>query len=137
MEHSYNELISNRIFIGSADDASKAVALEKVNQVFDVRVNGRQEAVEYLYTHSPILENQEAATIKVGAEKIATSYQAGEKIYIHCGSGTGRAAVMAAATLLEIGAASTVEAAIEQVKHARPGAKFQPKMEAALKELYK
>ena len=59
------------------------------------------------------------------------------EIYIHCGSGTGRAAVMAAALLMETGQSSSIDVAIEKVKNARRGANFKPNMIDALHELYK
>ena len=133
----YDELIEGKICVGSADEAEAATLDQKATRVFDVRVYGRGEEVSYNYTHSPIEENNEAETIKKGAEQIAAAIRNGESVYIHCGSGTGRAAVMAAATLVELGEASTIDAAMDTVIQKRKGARFQPVMVDALKNLYK
>lgn len=131
------EIYDKRIFVGSAADAEQAAEQGLVTKVYDVRVNGRQEAVPYSYTHSPIEDQNEAQTIKRAAKQIAKDVDAGESIYIHCGSGTGRAAVMAAATLMELQQAATIEEAMETVKQKRKGANFKPNMVSALQSLYK
>lgn len=136
MERAYNEIITN-LFVGSADEAANAIHDQQVQHVFDVRVKGREEQVPYLYTHCPILESQEVKTIINGAKKIADAIRSGETVYIHCGSGTGRAAVMAAAVLLELKEASSVNNAMQIVSEKRRGARFQPVMVEALKSIYK
>lgn len=137
MERNFDEVLQQRIFVGSAADAQVAVSEGLVTKVYDVRINGRQEEVPYRYAHSPIEEDNEAHTIKLGAEKIASDYASGESIYIHCGSGTGRAAVMAAAALIETGQAASIDEAIDIVRSKRPGANFKPNMIEALYALYK
>ena len=133
----YDEVIEGKIYVGSADDAEYAITDQKATHVYDVRVNGRGEQVSYAYTHSPIEENNEAETIKKGAKEIAAAIHNGESVYIHCGSGTGRAAVMTAATLIELGEVSTIDEAINIVLQKRKGARFQPIMVNALEKLYK
>jgi protein-tyrosine phosphatase len=137
MERNFDEVLANRLYVGSAESAQQAMEEKLATGVFDVRVKGRQEAVPYSYTHSPIEEQNEASTIKYGAERIATQIAAGESIYIHCGSGTGRAAVMAAATLMELGQSPSIDAAIETIQEKRTGANFKPNMVEALRTLYK
>lgn len=137
MERQYDELIEGKIYVGSADGAEAAILDQKATKVFDVRVNGRGEQVGYDYTHSPIEENNKVETIKKGVEQIAAAIRNGESVYIHCGSGTGRAAVMAAATLVELGEASTIDDAMNTVLQKRKGARFQPVMVSALEKLYK
>jgi len=133
----YDEVIEGKIYVGSADEAECAIADQKATHVYDVRVNGRGEQVSYVYKHRPIEENDEAKTIKKGAEEIAATIRSGDSVYIHCGSGTGRAAVMAAATLIELGEVSTLEEAMKIVLLKRKGARFQPIMVDALEKLYK
>ncbi|MEG0261410.1 MAG: dual specificity protein phosphatase family protein [Lysinibacillus sp.] len=137
MNRHYNELVAGRIFIGSAEDTEQAVLSEQIDTVFDVRINGRESEQAYNYIHAPITEEATAETIKIGAVKLAEAYEAGDKIYIHCGSGTGRAGVMAVATLLEIGVTADIDEAISQVKNVRPAVKVRENMQAALEELYK
>lgn len=133
----YDEVIEGKMYVGSADEAKYSITDQKVTHVYDVRVNGRGEQVSYAYTHSPIEENNEAETIKKGAKEIAAAIHNGESVYIHCGSGTGRAAVMAAATLMELGEVSTLDEAMNTVLLKRTGARFQPIMVNALEKLYK
>ena len=135
--HQYDEVIEGKIYVGSAEVAECAITDLKVNHVYDVRVNGRDEQVSYVYTHRPIEENNEVETIKKGAEEIAATIRNGNSVYIHCGSGTGRAAVMAAATLMELEQVSTLEEAMNTVLQKRKGARFQPIMVNALEKLYK
>ena len=71
MTHSFDVLIEGKVYVGSADDAQAAVDQQLVDHVYDVRVNGRAGEVPYTYTHNPIEENNEASTIKQGAQKIA------------------------------------------------------------------
>ena len=138
MDHrQYDEVIEGKIYVGSAEEAECAITDQKATHVYDVRVNGRGEQVSYAYTHSPIEENNEAETIKKGAKEIAAAIHNGESVYIHCGSGTGRAAVMAAATLIELEEVSTLEEAMKIVLQKRKGARFQPIMVSALEKLYK
>lgn len=137
MDRQYDELIAGKLYVGSANDAHNVIADQKATHVFDVRINGRSEPVDYVYTHSPIEENNEENTIKKGAEQIATAIRKGESVYIHCGSGTGRAAVMAAATLVELGEVLTIDDAMNTVLQKRKGARFQPIMVSALQQLYK
>lgn len=135
----YNELVKGRIYFGGAADAEQAVANEAVDVVIDVRVNGREEAVDYNYVHAPIADESDEipTSIKCGVNEVVEAFEAGKNIYLHCGSGSGRASVMAVATLLELGLASQLEEAEAKVKDARPTANIRPNMKAALEELYK
>ncbi|MEO4053709.1 dual specificity protein phosphatase family protein [Solibacillus sp. CAU 1738] len=136
---SYDELVKGRIYFGGAADAEQAVANEAIDVVVDVRVNGRDEAVDYDYIHAPIADESEstASSIKSGATQVVEAYEAGKNIYIHCGSGGGRAGVMAVATLLELGLAASLDEAEAKAKVARPVINIRPNMQNALEELYK
>ena len=136
---SYDELVKGRIYFGGAADAEQAVANEGIDVVVDVRVNGREEAVDYDYIHAPIADESEniASSIKSGALQVVEAYEAGKNIYIHCGSGGGRAGVMGIATLLELGLAEDLADAEAKAKTARPIITVRPNMKVALEELYK
>ena len=135
----YDELVKGRIYFGGAADAQMVVDEQSVHKVVDVRVNGRTEPVDYNYIHAPIAEEPEetAISIKVGVQQVVNAYEAGEKVYFHCGSGGGRAGVMAVATLLELGLAKDLEDAEEKAKEARPAINIRPNMREALEKLYK
>ena len=57
--------------------------------------------------------------------------QAGERVVLHCGGGQGRAGTIAALTLIELG--HTPDAAIRQVREARPGAIESPDQQRYLR----
>jgi len=143
MEKSYDVLVKDRIFFGGAKDANEAFAQEAVDVVIDVRVkglsSGEEEAVSYSYKHMPIADEDiaVASSIQDVAKEIALSYEAGQKVYVHCGSGGGRAGVAATAVLMELGMANSLEEAEAAVKKARPQVTIRPIMEDALQKLYK
>ena len=135
----YDELIAGRIYFGGADDAASAVDEEGIEKVIDVRVNGRKEKVDYPYIHKPIADESDEIpqSIQDGVKEVINAYQAGEKVYFHCGGGNGRASVMAIATLMELELADSLEEAENMVKEARPSANIRPNMREALEKLYK
>ena len=135
----YDELIAGRVYLGGVDDAEKVVREKEVDKVIDVRVNGRLEQVDYTYVHRPIADESGhiADSIKAGVEEVVKAYEAGEKVYFHCGSGGGRAGVMAVATLMELGLAKSLDEAEAMAKQARPKVNIRPKMREALETLYK
>ena len=104
-----------------------------------MRVNGRKEKVDYPYIHKPIADESDEIpqSIQDGVKEVINAYQAGEKVYFHCGGGNGRASVMAVATLMELELADSLEEAENMVKEARPSANIRPNMREALKQLYK
>ena len=135
----YDELIAGRIYFGGADDAEQVVREKEVDKVVDVRVNGRTEPVDYTYIHKPIADESEhiADSIKVGVGEVVKAYEAGESVYFHCGSGGGRAGVMAIATLIELGLAKSLDEAEAMAKQARSKVNIRPNMREALEKLYK
>lgn len=135
----YDELIAGRIYFGGADDAEQVVREKEVDKVVDVRVNGRTEPVKYAYIHKPIADESEhiADSIKAGVEEVVKAYEAGENVYFHCGSGGGRAGVMAVATLIELGVAKSLDEAEAMAKQARSKVNIRPNMREALEQLYK
>lgn len=137
MKRKYDELVAGRIYIGGVDDAQEVIDAGKADVVFDVRVKGQQQMPSYPYVHSAITEEATAQSIAAGAKAIKEAYVQGKNIYIHCGSGGGRAGVMSAAVLQEIGKVDSLQQAIEQVKAVRPIVEIRPNMQQALEELYK
>ena len=135
----YDELIAGRVYFGGADDAASAVREKGIEKVIDVRVNGRIAPVDYSYIHQPIADESDEIprSIQAGAEEVIKAYQAGQRVYFHCGSGNGRASVMAVATLMELKLAGSLEEAENMVREARPSANIRPNMREALEKLYK
>ena len=143
MEKNYDVLVKDRIYFGGAADARNAFLQEGVDVVIDVRVNGlseeEQSTAGFTYLHLPIADEDGAvaSSIKAGALKVVSAFEDGKKVYFHCGSGGGRAGVMAVATLIEMGLADSVEEAEIMAKDARPKVNIRPNMKKALDELYK
>lgn len=135
----YDELIKGRVYFGGADDAASAVHEKEGEKVIDLRVKGRTEKVDYSYIHKPIADESDEipSSIQAGVTEVINAYQAGEKVYFHCGSGNGRASVMAVAALMELGAAGSLEEAENMVKEVRPSVNIRPNMREALEKLYK
>jgi protein tyrosine phosphatase (PTP) superfamily phosphohydrolase (DUF442 family) len=72
------------------------------------------------YLHLPVVDDQ-APTVEqlhTGAEFIAEEIANGGTVYIHCGSGIGRAATMAAAYLISTGLSA--DEAWTSIRQARP-----------------
>ncbi|WP_238600547.1 protein-tyrosine phosphatase family protein [Metasolibacillus meyeri] len=136
---SYDELVKGRIFFGGVADAKGAVEAENIDIVYDVRMNAVQdgEVPTCPIMCSPIVEQDLAGSIKAGATGIKETYEAGKNIYIHCGSGNGRASVMATAVLVELGLANDLESAEQLVKEMRQTVNIRPNMREALEKLYK
>ncbi|EON74109.1 hypothetical protein H131_02990 [Lysinibacillus sphaericus OT4b.31] len=143
MEKDYDVLVKDWLYFGGAKDAGAVFENESVDVIIDVRVNGlsaeEQVKVNYTYKHFPIADEevQVAASIEKVAQEIVTAYEAGQKVYFHCGSGGGRAGVAATAVLMELGLANTLEEAQLAVKNARPQVTIRPNMAEALTKLYK
>ena len=143
MEKNYDVLVKDRLFFGGAKDAGVAFEHESIDVVIDVRVNGltseEQNESSYLYKHLPIADEdlEVAPSIKQVANEIVSAYESGQKLQFHCGSGGGRAGVAAAAVLMELGLAGSLEEAEAAVKEARPQVTIRPKMADALQKLYK
>ncbi|QSB11857.1 dual specificity protein phosphatase family protein [Lysinibacillus fusiformis] len=143
MEKNYDVLVKDQLFFGGAKDAEAAFTQESVDVVIDVRVQGlslqEQETVPYSYKHMPIADedSEVASSIQQVAKEVALAYETGQKVYVHCGSGGGRAGVAATAVLMELGMANSLEEAEAAVKTARPQVTIRPKMEDALQKLYK
>ncbi len=73
-----------------------------------------------LYCYLPTIDD-DAPTIEhleEGVNFIHNAIRAGEKVYIHCGAGVGRAPTMAAAYLMSTGL--NLDAALETIKKVRP-----------------
>ena len=142
MEKNYDVLVKNRLFFGGAQDAQAAFSNEQVDVVIDVRVNGlteqQQQAAHYDYHHISIADEEAevAPSIDKVAKKIVSAYESGQKVYFHCGSGSGRAGVAATAVLMELGLANSLEEAESAVKKARSQVTIRPNMANALKQLY-
>jgi protein-tyrosine phosphatase len=85
---------------------------------------GRQ-GVDYHYVSVPMMDLVAPTVEQLSAAVSAIQrLQKLGKVHVNCALGVGRSAVVGAAWLLHSGQASTIEAAMKQVKAQRPGVKF-------------
>ncbi|MCK0473474.1 dual specificity protein phosphatase family protein [Halalkalibacter sp. APA_J-10(15)] len=138
MEKKYHELVKNRIYIGGADDVGTVQQNEKVDVVFDLRAESREEDVAYNRVHCPIVDDadKQDESVKESIEQIVQAYEEGENVYVHCQGGSNRTGTVAVGTLLTLGEASTIEEAEELAKQARPKINIKPEMKETLKRLF-
>jgi len=70
--------------------------------------------------------------LRAGVAAIRESLAAGKRVAVHCGAGLGRTGTLLATYLVSAGV--TAEAAISQVRQARPGSIETPAQEAAVRQ---
>ena len=136
----YNELLPGKVYIGGADAAPEVAENKQVDVIYDLRAEAKERG-ELSTPESvslPLIEDGEgqANTVKQVAEQIVADVEAGKSVYFHCQGGSGRTGTVAAAVLLEMGRASSVEDAIQQVQSVRDSVKVRPEFQQALLDIY-
>ncbi|MET3658825.1 protein-tyrosine phosphatase family protein [Sporosarcina psychrophila] len=134
----YEELVSNRIFIGGVDAIDDLLANEKIDIIFDLRAEVKVPLSNNKSVHQPIVDDtqQQDASIQAAVKEITDAYKAGENVYFHCNTGRGRAGTIATATLLELGLADSVDEAEQKAKEIKPAINIKPQFKDALKRIY-
>ncbi len=138
--------ISPELYVGSqfSKDGKKVLEIEGISAV----VNMRKEFDDLSkglwrgkYCYLPTVDDTapSLSQLEEGVRFIENEISAGEKVYIHCGAGVGRAPTMAAAYLIDQGL--SLPEAIELIKRTRPFIHIMPeqlmqleKYEAMIKE---
>lgn len=87
-----------------------------------------------LYCYLPTIDDDAPSMehLQKGVDFIRNAIAAGEKVYIHCGAGVGRAPTMAAAYLISTGV--SLETAIQIIKKVRPFIFIMPPQMEILKQ---
>jgi protein-tyrosine phosphatase len=142
MEHNYQSLHENQIFMGGAADVE---ALEQ-NEGIDVVVDLRAEATGCAYPESkakwiqiPLGDNatdSEHQLFKQAIDEVVNAYKDGKKVAFHCGGGKGRTGTVAAGVLLALGISNDVEEAEATAKLIRPKIDIKPIQKEALIKLF-
>lgn len=137
MTEKYQSLVDNRIFIGGVADVPRAIEIEKVDVVYDLRAEVAEPS-SGISKHQPIVNDAafQDDSIRTGVKKIVEDYQSGKKVFFHCNSGRGRAGTMAVATLLELRLADSIEDATAMVKSIRPEVDVKPQQKEALERIF-
>jgi len=134
----YEELVSNRIFIGGVDAIDDLLANEKIDIIFDLRAEVKNPLSSNKSVHQPIVDDteQQDVSIQAAVKEITDAYKAGKNVYFHCNTGRGRAGTIATATLLELGLADSVDEAEQKAKEIKPAINIKPPFKDALKRIY-
>ncbi|AOV07161.1 protein-tyrosine phosphatase family protein [Sporosarcina ureilytica] len=134
----YEELVPGRIFIGGIDAIDDLLQKEKIDVIYDLRAEVKGPLASEISVHTPIVdeaENQDES-IKVAVKSVMDAYESGQNVYFHCNTGRGRAGTIAAATLLELNLAHSVEEAEQKATDIRSQIKIRPQFKDALKRIY-
>ena len=134
----YEEPIPNRIFIGGVEAIRDVLENEKIDVIYDLRAELRDGPSNKLSIHQPIVDDGEKQdeSIKAAVKEVVDAYHSGKNVYFHCNTGRGRAGTIAAATLLELELANSVEDAEQKAKEVRPQINIRPQLKDALKRIY-
>lgn len=137
-ENLYQELIPGRIFIGGIDAIDDLLSNEKIDVIYDLRAEVNHPLSTDISVHQPILDlgEQQDKSIISTTNTIVEAYNSGKNIYFHCNTGRGRAGTIAAATLLELGLANTVNEAEQKASEIRPQINIRPQFKGALTRIY-
>ncbi|MFD1927030.1 dual specificity protein phosphatase family protein [Sporosarcina siberiensis] len=137
-EKLYQELIPGRIFIGGIDAIDDLLSNENIDVIYDLRAEVNHPLSTEISVHQPILDvgEQQDNSITSTTKTIAEAYRSGKNIYFHCNTGRGRAGTIAAATLLELGLANTVNDAEQKALEIRPQINIKPQFKEALTRIY-
>ncbi|OJD73178.1 protein phosphatase, partial [Bacillus sp. P14-1] len=93
------------------------------------------EAKRHAY---PIVEGVEGQdeSVKSAIGAVKEAVERGEKVFFHCSGGRNRTGTVATGLLLELGHASNVEDAEQQVKTVRSIIAIKPELKQVLQNLY-
>ncbi|WP_438311682.1 protein-tyrosine phosphatase family protein [Sporosarcina sp. FA9] len=137
-ENLYQELIPGRIFIGGIDAIDGLLSNEKIDVIYDLRAEVKHPLSTEISVHQPILDvgEQQDNSIISTVNTIVEAYNSGKNIYFHCNTGRGRAGTIAAATLLELGLANTVNDAEQKALEIQPQINIKLQFKEALIRIY-
>lgn len=137
-EKIYEELISGRIFIGGIDAIDDLLSNEKIDVIYDLRAEVKGPLSSDISIHQPIVDDAagQDESIKAATKKVIDAYNTGKNVYFHCNTGRGRAGTIAAATLLELGLAYSVDEAEQKAKDIRSQINIRKQFKDALKRIY-
>lgn len=137
----YHELVKGKVYIGGVDAIQEAVKNHGITEVFDLRAGGEEpegfptETKRHAY---PIVEGVEGQdeSVKTAIAAIKEAVEQDKKVFFHCSGGRNRTGTVATGLLLELGHASNVEDAEQQVKTVRSIIAIKPELKQVLQNLY-
>ncbi len=134
----YKALVTDRIFFGGVDAIDELMANEKIDVIYDLRAKVDGPLPSDISVHQPLLddENEQDNSVREAVSKVVKAYKEGKNVFFHCNTGRGRGGTLAAATLLELGKAETVEEAELMTQAIRPETNIKPAFKESLNRLY-
>lgn len=134
----YEALIPERVFMGGIDAIDDLLENEKIDVIYDLRAEVNGPLSSDLSIHQPIVDEAEHQdeSIKAAVKEVVDAYHSGKNVYFHCNTGRGRAGTIAAATLLELELANSVEDAEQKAKEIRPQISIRSQFKDALNRIY-
>ncbi|MCX2827250.1 dual specificity protein phosphatase family protein [Bacillus pseudomycoides] len=137
----YHELVKGKVYIGGVEAIQEAVQMHGITEVFDLRAGGKEpeefptETTRHSY---PIVEGAEGQdeSVRNAIEAVKEAVEQGKTVYFHCSGGRNRTGTVATGLLLELGHASNVKDAEQQVKAVRSIIAIKPELKQVLINLY-
>lgn len=135
----YEALVPNRIFVGGIDAIEELLANESIDVIYDLRAEVQGPLSSEGSVHQPIVDeaDHQDESIKAAVKEVVDAYHSGKNVYFHCNTGRGRAGTIAAATLLELNLADSVDEAEQKAKEIRPQINVRPQFKEALRRIYR
>lgn len=138
----YHELVKGKVYIGGVDAIQDAVKKHGITEVFDLRAGGEEPEgfpagiKRHVY---PIVEGVEGQdeSVRNAIAAVKEAIEQNKKVFFHCSGGRNRTGTVATGLLLELGHASNVEDAEQQVKAIRSIIAIKPELKQVLRNLYK
>lgn len=137
----YHELVKGKVYIGGVDAIQEAVKKHGITEVFDLRAGGEEPegfpagTKRHAY---PIVEGVEGQdeSVRNAIAAVKEVVEQDKKVFFHCSGGRNRTGTVATGLLLELGHASNVEDAEQQVKTVRSIIAIKPELKQVLQNLY-
>lgn len=134
-KNNYEPLIASRLFVGGVNAIDEVVTHEDIDVIYDLRATQSDQMPHEKSIYKPIYAEDEQS-IQNAVDAVMKDYHDGKNVYFHCNTGRGRGGTIAAAVLLELDQAKTVEEAEQQVKTIRSSTNISPAFKDALRKKY-
>jgi protein-tyrosine phosphatase len=131
--------ITDQVYLGAQHGRGGLQTLQEegIEAVVNLRDESDDEEKNLLltdYCYLPVVDNTapRITDLEQGVQFIREVVEAGDKVYIHCASGVGRAPTMVAAYLIAEG--EELEKAVQRITQVRPFIRILPDQRARLRE---
>lgn len=141
-DKTYQALIADQIYFGSAKDVAAMVENDKIQVVVDLREESQaceSSDPSVTWIKIPLGDNAtepEHTLFAQAIQAVVSAYRQNKKVAFHCGGGKGRTGMVAVGVLLELGICKTIDEAEMMAKNIRPVINVKPDQRASLVKLY-